>query len=191
MSFLTPSATGELGVLSTYSLQQLAQIRSTAYGLTDEQIHATPSASSLSIAGLLRHCGQVAVEWANASASAPNCPEPVVGFESQSIEECVADTSTAAETLAYFDTCVAKATELMARVDDLSAGVPIPDAPWFPADLEPWEARWTLLHITAEIARHTGHADIIRETIDGKGSYELNERADGFLDDDEEYAPHG
>ncbi|UJH70152.1 DUF664 domain-containing protein [Ornithinimicrobium sp. INDO-MA30-4] len=64
------------------------------------------------------------------------------------------------------------------KVTDLSTLVPVPEAPWFPADLISWEARWCLAHITAEVARHTGHADIIRETIDGKRAYELNDLAE-------------
>ena len=55
----------------------------------------------------------------------------------------------------------------------------VPPAPWFPPELTHWEARWVLLHLATETARHAGHADIIRESIDGKGSYELNALADG------------
>ena len=192
MGFLTPDASGELEVLRTYALQQLAQMRSTAYGLTDEQIRATPSVSSLTIGGLLRHAGQVALHWSAAAAAAPGDPVIPEEFgEEQTIEECVADATNLADTLDYFDRCVATTDANIRSVTDLAAAVPVPDAPWFPPDLASWEARWVLAHITAEVARHTGHADIIRESIDGKGSYELNERADGFLDDDEKYAPHG
>ena len=39
--------------------------------------------------------------------------------------------------------------------------------PWFPDDVEAWSVRWVLLHLIEETARHAGHADIVRETIDG------------------------
>ncbi len=39
--------------------------------------------------------------------------------------------------------------------------------------------RWILVHLTTEMARHAGHADIIRESIDGAISYQLNALADG------------
>ena len=51
----------------------------------------------------------------------------------------------------------------------LDASHPLPEAPWF----EPgacWSARRGLIHIVAETAQHAGHADIIRETIDGAKS---------------------
>ncbi len=57
---------------------------------------------------------------------------------------------------------------------DLDAAVPVPqDAPWFPKDVESWSVRWVILHVINELARHAGHADIIRETIDGATMYEL------------------
>ena len=42
-------------------------------------------------------------------------------------------------------------------------------APWFEPGAR-WSARRVLLHIIAETAQHAGHADIIRETIDGQKS---------------------
>lgn len=39
--------------------------------------------------------------------------------------------------------------------------------------------RWVWLHLITEVARHARHADILRETIDGKISYELNFLSDG------------
>ena len=52
--------------------------------------------------------------------------------------------------------------------------VPVPKGvPWFPSDVEAWSARWVLLHLIEETARHAGHADIIREAIDGQSAYLL------------------
>ena len=33
--------------------------------------------------------------------------------------------------------------------------------------------RWVLLHLVEELARHAGHADVVRESIDGKGAADL------------------
>jgi len=51
---------------------------------------------------------------------------------------------------------------------DLDAARPLPPAPWFEPGAH-WSARQVLLHVIAETAQHAGHADIIRELIDGKG----------------------
>jgi hypothetical protein len=46
--------------------------------------------------------------------------------------------------------------------------------------VEAWSVRWVLLHLVEEIARHTGHADIVRESIDGATAYELMAAAEGW-----------
>ena len=57
---------------------------------------------------------------------------------------------------------------------DLSTPVPVPqDVPWFPKDIEHWSPRWVAMHLVEELSRHAGHADIIRESIDGATMYEL------------------
>jgi hypothetical protein len=62
---------------------------------------------------------------------------------------------------------VARATdELVATLPDLDARQPLPSAPWFEQGAT-WSARQALLHIVAETAQHAGHADIIRESLDG------------------------
>jgi len=62
---------------------------------------------------------------------------------------------------------VARRTEeLVAQLPDLDAAHPLPPAPWFEPSAR-WSARRVLLHIIAETAQHAGHADIIREAIDG------------------------
>jgi Protein of unknown function (DUF664) len=64
---------------------------------------------------------------------------------------------------------------------DLDAAVPVPqDIPWFPKDQESWSVRWVILHVINELARHAGHADIIRETIDGATMYELIAGLEGW-----------
>jgi hypothetical protein len=55
---------------------------------------------------------------------------------------------------------------LVATLPDLDAAHPLPEAPWFPPGATR-SARRVFLHIIAETAQHAGHADIIREAIDG------------------------
>ena len=55
----------------------------------------------------------------------------------------------------------------MASGVDLNKSWPLPVAPWFEPGAS-WSVRRVLMHIIAETAQHAGHADIIRETIDGQ-----------------------
>jgi len=59
--------------------------------------------------------------------------------------------------------------ELVASLPDLNVSHPLPKAPWFPPDATR-SARRVFLHIIAETAQHAGHADIIRESLDGAKS---------------------
>lgn len=172
MPFLTPTAAGEQAVLATYVQQQFAQLRSTAHGLTDEQLRATPTASELSIGSLLRHGAGVANHWGDVVVSAPARTQHYAWTD-----ETMGEEMTGEQVLAEFDTAVGRLADLLSEPLDLSVVAPAPEAPWF--DGEAWQRRWVLGLIIAEVARHAGHADIIRESIDGKGSYELNDLADG------------
>ena len=62
---------------------------------------------------------------------------------------------------------VAQRTDELVRTVDLDATQPLPEAPWF-APGATRSARRVFIHIVAETAQHAGHADIIRESIDGQ-----------------------
>jgi hypothetical protein len=76
---------------------------------------------------------------------------------------------------------VAEETEVVVTSIELDRPVPVPQGvPWFPDDVEAWSVRWVLLHLIEEIARHAGHADIVREAIDGATMFELMAAAEGW-----------
>ena len=73
---------------------------------------------------------------------------------------------TLAELLADYERCAAETTAAVLALPDLDGSQPLPEAPWFEPGAR-WTSRRVLTHIVAETAQHAGHADIIRETIDG------------------------
>jgi hypothetical protein len=89
------------------------------------------------------------------------------------------------ETLAAvvaFSADVARTTEkVVADLPDLGAPLPRtgPGVPWIPAGLV-WSPRWVLLHLIEETARHAGHADIVRESLDGATCWTLMAAAEGW-----------
>jgi hypothetical protein len=76
---------------------------------------------------------------------------------------------TLAGVLAEYEQTARRTDELVSALPDLGASHPLPKAPWFEAGAE-WSARRVLMHIVAETAQHAGHADIIRESLDGQKS---------------------
>ncbi|MGH2518790.1 MAG: DUF664 domain-containing protein, partial [Chloroflexota bacterium] len=73
---------------------------------------------------------------------------------------------TLAGLLAEYEEVASHTDELVRTLPSLDASQPLPAAPWFPPNAR-WSARRALLHIIAETAQHAGHADIIREALDG------------------------
>jgi len=75
-------------------------------------------------------------------------------------------TESLAAVLARYDEAAATTDRLVSELPDLDRSFPLPPAPWF-APGATRSARRAIIHIVAETAQHAGHADIIRETIDG------------------------
>ena len=71
--------------------------------------------------------------------------------------------------------------DITAEIADLGQDVPVDHSvPWNPKDLDNWSVRWVLLHLIQETARHAGHADIIREAVDGGTAYPIMAAAEGW-----------
>jgi hypothetical protein len=178
MPALAPPVKDDRDALRGFLAYQQSQFFAVAYGLTDEQARSTPSVSTLSIGGLVKHATGVQRGWILRALAAPGEPEA----DTRPFEQRVAEyqdeyVMRADETIAgLLEKLAAQNAESLRLVEtaDLDAAVPVPrDAPWFPKDVDAWSVRWVILHLISELARHAGHADIIRESIDGATMYEL------------------
>lgn len=174
-----PPLDDEREQLLAYLVQQRDGIRNAAYGLTDEQARLAPTAGSLSIGGLVKHCAAVEDSWLGMVMQRPpaDSDDAHKGYEAgftltpdETIESVLADYAAASAE-----------TDRVIRATDLDQAVPVPKGvPWFPDDIDAWSVRWVLLHLIEETARHAGHADIVRESIDGATMYELMAGAEGW-----------
>ena len=83
--------------------------------------------------------------------------------------------------VAFSDAVAAEAEVVVRGIADLGQRVPVPQGvPWFPADLDAWSVRWVLMYLVSETARHAGHADIVREAVDGATAFPLLAAAEGW-----------
>ena len=73
---------------------------------------------------------------------------------------------TLAGLLEIYEQVATRTDELVRTLPDLDMSHELPKAPWFPPGAR-WSARRVLLHVIAETAQHAGHADILRESLDG------------------------
>jgi uncharacterized damage-inducible protein DinB len=175
-----PPVADEREGLLGYLAQQRDAIRIAAYGLTDEQARATPTASALSIGGLIKHVAAVERRWMD-TVLQRGVDDVEAATASYHDDFRLGPDQTLAGVLDRYDQVAKETTATIADIADLGQPVPVPkNVPWFPDDLDAWSVRWVLLHLIEETARHAGHADIIRECIDGATAYELMAAAEGW-----------
>ena len=178
MPGLAPPVSDERSALREYLAFHQSAYFAVSYGLTDEQARSTPSVSALSIGGLIKHATGMQRNWMARVAAAPDAP-PSDGRSFEEIAKSRADEhvmlpdETLPGLLRALEDQNAESLRL-AETADLDAAVQVPhNVPWFPKEIDAWSVRWVILHVINELARHAGHADIIRETIDGATMYEL------------------
>ncbi len=149
-------------------------MRFPARDLTDEQARHRSTASELCIGGLIKHVTVVEEHWADFIVHGPS---PEDDFDAMTEADWAARADqfrllpdeTLDGVLARYAEVAARTDELVTGLPDLDAAHPLPKAPWYPPG-QHWSARQVLLHIITETAQHAGHADIIRQSIDGAKS---------------------
>ena len=166
----THAVTGERADL----LESLARtryfLRHTTRDLTDEQAAQRTTASELSLGGLIKHVTLTERQWIRFIQVGP----AAMAWDQSSVGDWMSafrmePGDTLAGLLGEYARAADETAGLVAGLPDLDAAQPLPEAPWFPPGAQ-WSARRVLLHVIAETAQHAGHADIIRESLDGAKS---------------------
>jgi len=171
-----PDTPDERAGLLAFLDQQRQAVRNAAYGLTEEKARTTTTGSSLSVGGLVKHVADAERNWIDKvlecdTSDPTDYSAYIAGF-----------TMTADETLAgllrLYEEQARRTDTAIAAVADLGRPVPLPKGvPWFPGSAS---VRWVLLHLIEETARHAGHADIIRESLDGATAGSLMAAVEGW-----------
>jgi hypothetical protein len=148
-------------------------------GLDDDQARTRSTTSELTLGGLVKHVAANESEWADFVERGP-ADRPAVDWDAIDWSDPPAfvqefrdghrllETETLAGVVARFEEVAARTDALLAAAD-LDRRWPLPEAPWFEAGAT-WSVRRVALHLIAETSQHAGHADIIRESIDGQKS---------------------
>src|SRR3712207_644016 len=144
-----------------------AFLRFTVRELTEEQARRRPTVSALDLAGLIKHVAATEAGWARFAEGGAEAMHRNWGPDAQTRHWHLAPGETLAGVLADYEEVARHTDELVAALPDLDADHPLPEAPWFEPGAR-WSARRVFLHIIAETAQHAGHADILRESIDGQ-----------------------
>jgi hypothetical protein len=179
MTDQTGTAVDEREVLLRLVADQRRSVRNAVHGLTEDQARSMPSASQLSLSAVIKHLTQgersaVAVRVGGREVEEDPQAAWLSGFQVGEDESVPVLLDRWAE--------VARSTEEVIRSEpDLGRVVELSDdvRQWLPADTV-FTVRWMLLHLLEEVARHAGHADVIRESIDGKGAWQLEAEVQGI-----------
>ncbi|MFE5244725.1 MULTISPECIES: DinB family protein [unclassified Streptomyces] len=131
-------------------------------GLTDAQLReASVPPSEFTLLGLVRHLAENERGWFREVLAGEELP-PVYGTDEDPDKEfhvTEADTWEEARTTWLAEIAAARANAAKVELDGLSVGVGRRG--------RPFSLRWIYTHMIEEYARHNGHADLVRERIDG------------------------
>lgn len=148
-------------------------LRFTVRGLTDEQARSRPTASECCLGGLLKHVAHAEENWRRFILDGPSAIGDITDWDSPQIERFkesfrMHENETLDGLLADYAEIAEHTDRMIDELPDFDRAHPLPKAPWL--EEGSWSARRALLHIIAETTQHAGHADIIRESIDGAKS---------------------
>ena len=181
MALHVPPVANETDAIHAFLAQAQDAFRTLLHGLTPRQASLAPSASTLSVGGLVKHVTSVQRSWLASAEAAPEVPTPSGGVEEYLDGFTFRETDSLDDLLSAFDDVSAAVLDAVRRLD-LDTAVPVPDAPWFPKDVDAWSVRWVWWHLVEELTRHAGHGDIVRETVDGATMYSLVAAREGLPD---------
>jgi uncharacterized damage-inducible protein DinB len=166
------SITPERADLLASLAKQRHFLRFPARDITDEQARTRSTVSELTLGGLIKHVTQVEQTWArfivDGPSAHPDASDPAT-WETHAAGFRMGPDETLEGLLAAYAEVAGQTDELVTSLPDLDVSQPLPEAPWFEPGAR-WSARRVVLHIIGETAQHAGHADIVREGLDGAKS---------------------
>ncbi|MEO5663473.1 MAG: DUF664 domain-containing protein [Nocardioides sp.] len=167
---IQPAPLDEAAALATFLREQADAVRTAAFGLTEEEARQSPARSDLSLGGILKHLSHSWSSWQRREAA----ERGERGWELTEADYAdfygsfalTAD-ETLTQVLEQYDAATAGLVDAVGSMDPGADALQAP-APWF-GQFEPTRVtkRMLALHLIEEFARHAGHADVVREQLDG------------------------
>jgi hypothetical protein len=155
------SASSERNALEGFLDRQRAAIIGKIEGLDDAAARKLPTASALSLLGIVKHCALWERRWFQVIAAGRKFPGewPEGDYTGMAEDFVVDENDTVEHWVAYYREQIEQSRAVAASMDlDTRCARP---------DIIDCNLRYVIFGMIAETARHAGHADIIRETLDG------------------------
>jgi uncharacterized damage-inducible protein DinB len=136
-----------------------------ARDISDADAAKRTTVSELTLGGLIRHLATGERLWLQVLKSADgSLPDGMLDTAQYSMSE------TLSHWLSAYSAAAAETDAYVRSLPSLDVEVQLPMTPWSPPEPQFWSARRIVLHLIHETAQHAGHADIIRESLDGANS---------------------
>jgi len=161
-----PDSGSERDLLTAFLDFQRETVLLKTEGLTGEQLARTLPSSTLTLAGLLNHLALVEDSWFPVRFAGRPDHQLWARVDWDADPDFEFRTATGlhpGELRARYAEACARSRAVVAAtasLADLSVGTSSRTG-------NRWDLRWVLLHMIEETARHAGHADLLREAIDG------------------------
>ena len=131
-------------------------------GLDDDALRRSPVPSGTTLLGLVKHLGAVESGWFCLTFGRETEPLPF-DDDDENADLRVEPGETTADIVAFYRRAWVTADQVISELDLDDTGTSwVGDAV---------SLRWVLVHMIEETARHTGHADVVRELLDGTTGY--------------------
>ena len=158
---ITQTRDPERQALEDFLDSQRAAVIRKIEGLDDATARRAPTASELSLLGIVKHCGLWERRWLQVVVAGRRFPGewPEGDYTGMAEDFVVDEDDTVEQWVAYYQEQIEQSRAIAASMDL--------DTPVARTDLIDGNLRYVLFHLIEETARHAGHADIIRETLDG------------------------
>lgn len=143
--------------------------------ISDAEAAKRTTVSELTLGGLIRHLATGERMWLQVLRNADgSLPDGMLDTAQYSMSE------TLSHWLSTYAAAAAETDAYVASLPSLDVEVQLPTTPWSPPEPQFWSARRIVLHLIHETAQHAGHADIIREHVDGGTAFPLMAAAEGW-----------
>jgi len=156
-----PFVADERAMLAAWLDYHRVTLETKCAGVSDEALRERLAGhpSSLSLLGLVRHLAEVERSWFRRGVAGQDAPPLYYSKDDPDGDFDNVDDADVGEAFATWRAECEQAREILARVESL-------DITFNQRD-EQISVRWLLVHMIEEYARHNGHADLLRERIDG------------------------
>ncbi|WP_066942897.1 DUF664 domain-containing protein [Streptomyces lushanensis] len=155
---------GERGELLSALAEQRELLLITVRGINDAQAIQRTVVSELTLGGIIKHLTRGERVWTQILVEGDGeLPDGMLDMGQYRMNEG----ESLSDLLDQYEGAARGTEKAVSELPDLEGDVPLPATPWSPPEREYWSARRILLHLIRETAQHAGHADIIREALDG------------------------